>query len=80
VSVKRQDCHKNRYGEYICRTCQASGIKFTRLHRSLYWNKPLVVWFLWLAVGTLLSLLIFWWLGLLMPMSELFKWFQPNAL
>ena len=25
--VTRKDCHRNRYGEYICRSCQAAGIK-----------------------------------------------------
>jgi hypothetical protein len=31
--VARSDCHKNRYGEYICRACQASGVRFTRRRR-----------------------------------------------
>src|SRR5512133_3216109 len=30
TSVARGDCHKNRYGEYICRECQSAGIKFVR--------------------------------------------------
>ncbi len=30
--VPRQDCHRNRYGEYICRSCQAGGLKFTWPH------------------------------------------------
>lgn len=30
TSVAREDCHKNRYGEYICRECQSAGIKFVR--------------------------------------------------
>jgi hypothetical protein len=28
--VARKECHKNRYGEYICRECQSAGIKFVR--------------------------------------------------
>lgn len=30
TSVAREECHKNRYGEYICRECQSVGIKFVR--------------------------------------------------
>ncbi len=30
--IPRQDCHRNRYGEYICRACQAAGFKFTWRH------------------------------------------------
>lgn len=31
--IERRECHKNRYGEYICRHCQAAGIKFVRRTR-----------------------------------------------
>ena len=30
TAVARQDCHKNRYSEYICHHCQRDGILFTR--------------------------------------------------
>lgn len=33
ASVERQDCHKNRYSQYICRKCQTAGIKFTGRQR-----------------------------------------------
>jgi hypothetical protein len=33
ATVDRRDCHKNRYGEYICRKCASAGIKFTRRRR-----------------------------------------------
>lgn len=29
TTIERKDCHKNRYSEYICRKCHATGIKFT---------------------------------------------------
>ena len=29
ANIDRKDGHKNRYSEYICRKCQAAGIKFT---------------------------------------------------
>ena len=31
ATVARQDCHKNRYAEYICHQCRRDGISFTRL-------------------------------------------------
>jgi hypothetical protein len=39
TTVARQDCHKNRYAEYVCRSCQEAGIKFTRAGRLRYWTK-----------------------------------------
>ena len=30
TTVARQDCHKNRYSEYICHQCLRDGISFTR--------------------------------------------------
>ena len=30
ATVARQDCHKNRYAEYICHQCQRDGTSFTR--------------------------------------------------
>ena len=30
ATVAREDCHKNRYSEYICHSCQRDGIMFTR--------------------------------------------------
>lgn len=26
LTVARRDCHKNRYGKYICKNCQAAGV------------------------------------------------------
>ncbi len=41
ATVARYDCHKNRYGEYICRKCQRAGIKFTwRLRNLKKWAVP----------------------------------------
>ncbi len=39
ATVPRVDCHKNRYAQYICRRCQAAGIKFTRRGQMGYWWK-----------------------------------------
>ncbi|MBK9574037.1 MAG: hypothetical protein IPO43_15545 [Rhodoferax sp.] len=39
--VARRDCHKNRYAEYICHACQATGIRFTPPGRRQYFLKRL---------------------------------------
>ncbi len=39
--VPRRDCHKNRYMEYICHACQATGIRFTPQGRRQYLLKRL---------------------------------------
>ena len=58
--VARRDCHKNRYDQYICRACQASGVRFTRFTQLRFLGGRLFSWFwLGLAVVVLLSLLIF---------------------
>lgn len=58
--VTRTDCHKNRYGEYICRACQASGVRFTRRAKFGFLGGRLLTWiWLSLAVLALLSLVSF---------------------
>ncbi len=32
----RQACHRNRYGEYICKSCQGKGKRFTWTNRVAY--------------------------------------------
>jgi hypothetical protein len=32
--VARRDCHKNRYGEYLCRACLKAGIRSTARGRA----------------------------------------------
>ena len=39
--VARRDCHKNRYTEYICHACQATGVRFTPQGRRQYLLKRL---------------------------------------
>ncbi|MDO9196724.1 hypothetical protein, partial [Rhodoferax sp.] len=46
TTVDRQDCHKNRYAEYICWRCQSAGVKFVRRrrrHHVVRWALPVVV-------------------------------------
>lgn len=59
ATVPRRHCHKNRYGEYVCRSCQAAGIKFTKAARWRSWigqTPAIVMWSL--TVTALLALLI----------------------
>lgn len=60
LTVPRRHCHKNRYGEYLCRTCQASGLKFTKAARWRSWigQTPAIV--LWSLIGTALLALVAW--------------------
>ena len=41
-NVERKDCHKNRFGEYICRTCQAAGLKATPLRKQRHVTKKML--------------------------------------
>ena len=41
ISIERKNCHKNRYNEYICRTCQSAGVKLTWRRRLKNLRKKL---------------------------------------
>lgn len=55
--VPRQDCHRNRYGEYICKDCQAAGLKYTWRHaltgQLKIGAKKYRVWAAYVLVGLL---------------------------
>ena len=57
VAVDRTDCHKNRHGEYICRSCQAAGIKMTHWRQLKGTVKKL--WTILLPVLMRISLIVF---------------------
>ena len=38
-TVSRADCHKNRFGEYICSECQDTGLKATSKQKGRYYLK-----------------------------------------
>lgn len=61
-TVDRQDCHKNRFGEYICRTCQAAGLKATPLRKQRHVTKKLLKkvlrWVLLLVAGVFAYLVL----------------------
>lgn len=59
-TVARQYCHKNRYKEYICRTCQAAGARFTWPARLRYWRRQTPAIIALSLVATLLGALAIW--------------------
>ena len=72
TTVRRRDCHKNRYGEYICRPCQANGMRFTPRRQLIHGGKKWVIRFVALVLMTGVFVVLFWWLGqLLAPSSSL---------
>jgi hypothetical protein len=61
VTVPRSGCHQNRYGEYICRNCQAAGIRFSWPRRLRHqWGRAALS--LWLMLGATAALLLLAWL------------------
>ena len=62
-TVLRTDCHRNRYGEFICRKCQAQGIKFTQRGRANQYVKSWLIRLLWLLAGILVFIVVYWWFG-----------------
>ncbi len=56
--VARADCHRNRYDEYICASCQAKGLRFTWRNRLLaYWRRSALT-VLIIAVAIVLGALL----------------------
>ncbi len=58
-TVSRVDCHKNRFGEYICWECQEDGIKATKKQKSRYYLKRAAHWSVMGLLITLPVILIF---------------------
>jgi hypothetical protein len=57
AQVSRQNGHRNRYGEYVCRACEASGIKFSlrqRIRRLLKRSVPKAIFWFGVLLLTLL--------------------------
>jgi hypothetical protein len=54
--VLRKDCHRNRYDEYICRSCQDAGIRFSWRKRLRYQlgKASLSLWVLFTVTAVLL--------------------------
>ena len=75
--VARRDCHKNRYDEYLCKTCRAGGIKFTQGARLRQKSKR-VLWRAWLSVtvsGAVIMLV--WAVYSIFAHTDAFQYFRP---
>ena len=62
LTVARKDCHKNRYGEYLCNACLAAGVRFTPGQRLRYGTRRAVWWF-WLGVAGVVSIGMLAWIA-----------------
>jgi hypothetical protein len=58
--VAREECHKNRYAQYICRQCQSTGIKFVRQRPSHRSRRLAIQVFLFGVVVASLVFLLAW--------------------
>ena len=61
LSFARSDCHKNRYGEYLCKPCRASGVKSTRGGRLRHGSQRAVLGF-WLSLGIAVAVAMAAWM------------------
>lgn len=59
IEVARKDCHRNRYGDYICRTCQAGGFRFTKEKKRRHLLAKVIRYVLMGLVGIALAGLLF---------------------
>lgn len=69
ASLPRKDCHRNRYNESICRSCQAAGLRYTWRGRLQYLLGRAGLW-LGIGLGSLaLVLLLAWAFQLLLALD-----------
>ncbi len=77
ATVARRDCHKNRFGEYICRVCQAAGIKVAP-GRKLQRGSRRAAWGFWVGLLGLAAAGLLAWIGYALFMHiDLFRFFLP---
>lgn len=58
--VSREDCHRNRYNEYICKSCQAKGIRFTWHNRLRDYARRFATTLSIVAVSGAIGMFILW--------------------
>lgn len=58
--VLRDDCHRNRYHEYICKSCQANGIRFTWRNRLREYSRRSALTISIVAIASAVGMLILW--------------------
>jgi hypothetical protein len=60
ATVERKDCHKNRFAEYICRKCQAAGVKSSWHQRLRHSMKKMLRRILLGLTAAALTILLGW--------------------
>lgn len=76
-TVARRDCHKDRYGKYICKNCQAAGVKHSLRERLLRKSRRALRGF-WLGLAGLMAAGVLAWIAYaLFVHIDIFKFFQP---
>jgi hypothetical protein len=60
ATVERTQCHKNRFGEYICRACQGAGIRSSWFRRWRHVTKKTVRRAVYGVGGVGLLVLLVW--------------------
>ena len=69
--VERQDCHRNRFAEYICKTCQSAGIKSTWRRRAKHITKKFTLRAgRWVGAALLVVVLIWMFVNFLTRMDS----------
>ena len=69
--VARTDCHKNRFGEYVCRSCQAAGVKASWVQRMRQMSKKMLRQvLLWLAGAGLAAIFVWLFFGFMARMDS----------
>lgn len=71
--VVRTDCHRNRYGEYICTGCQARGIRFTWPNRLLSHLRRISLVLFIVAITSAVAMLVLWLFYSLFFKLDIFK-------
>ena len=56
----RDDCHRNRYNEYICKSCQAKGIRFTWRNRLRAYLRRSALTLSIVAIASAVGMVILW--------------------
>ena len=80
LTVARRDCHKNRYGKYICKNCQAAGVKPSLSERMLRGARRAVRGF-WLGLAGVMAAGVLAWISYaLFVHVDIFRFFQPLVL
>lgn len=56
--IERQECHRNRYGEYICKICQTRGHRYSSKGKIARIKRYLTMALRWLALLGFFALLL----------------------